>query len=269
MIGLAAYSAAEEESKAVAKKHYLIKLLGTREGWPEEMTDDERRVMGEHYIYLKELTERGTCILAGPVFGEFGLVALEVNDEAEARAIMDREPSVVQGVHTYEITEMVASLVTNPFQRHVGRSDRVLVHEVEVNAPVDRVWHAWTTNDGAKAFFSPNVNIDLRVGGPYEIYFDMTQEPGMRGAEGCHVLSFLPKRMLSFEWNAPPAIPALREADVKTVCVVEFDSLDENTTKITHSQLGFGEGEDWDAYWDYFDKAWGYVLENCRKSFEE
>lgn len=94
-------------------KHFLVRLAGTRPGWPEAMTEAEQAVMASHFVYLRTLTWQGKCLLAGPVFGAggFGLVVLQTADEAEARAIMDAEPSVTGGVHTYTLNPMVASLM--------------------------------------------------------------------------------------------------------------------------------------------------------------
>ncbi|MBU0983389.1 MAG: SRPBCC domain-containing protein [candidate division Zixibacteria bacterium] len=146
-------------------------------------------------------------------------------------------------------------------------TDRSLINEVTVDASLDDVWAAWTTTEGAQKFFSPNVDIDLRIGGRYEIYFDMDAAPGSRGSEGCRVLSYLPMQMLSYEWNAPPSIPSLRDADKKTWVVMQFEVVGETQTRIRHTLLGIGEGEDWDRYYEYFERAWPYVLANCRKRF--
>src|SRR5262245_43678113 len=67
--------------------------------------------------------------------------------------------------------------------------DRKLHKVVVVNASLDDVWAAWTTNEGAQTFFSARTNIDPSLGGHYEIYFAPDQPYGKRGAEGCRVQS--------------------------------------------------------------------------------
>jgi uncharacterized protein YciI len=94
------------------KQHYFVRLLGTRAGWPDNMTADEERIMGEHFVYLKNLVAAKKVVMAGPVMNPtFGLIVLQVESEAEAREIMAREPSVTQGVHTYEMQPLVLSLL--------------------------------------------------------------------------------------------------------------------------------------------------------------
>jgi len=150
---------------------------------------------------------------------------------------------------------------------HSSPAERVLRKEVNVSASLADVWRAWTTSEGAATFFAPEAKIELAVGGAYEIYFKPDQPDGSRGTEGCRVLSYLPMRMLSFEWNAPPSIPRLRQAGAKTHVVLEFEELPAGQVQVTMSQLGFGQGEDWDKYYDYFDRAWPWVLGELQKRF--
>lgn len=260
---------AETPAAPPAPQFYLVELHGTRAGWPDNMTADEERVLGEHYVYLKNLTAQGIVRLAGPVWGKFGLIILKVYSEAEARDIMDKEPSVVQKVHTYELAPMVASLMADftPRSRYPEViTDRVMHKEVTVKASLDDIWRAWTTNEGANEFFSPYTKIDCRTGGPYEIYFDNTSPIGQRGGEGNKVLSFLPKSMLSFEWNAPPKFGPLR--DIRTRVVLHFEPVGADSVKVQFHHLGWGADPGWNEIYDYFDKAWDFVLGNLKKRFE-
>jgi uncharacterized protein YndB with AHSA1/START domain len=65
-------------------------------------------------------------------------------------------------------------------------------------------WSKWTTHEGLKTFFGRDNKIELEIGGNFEIYFLMDNPVGLRGSETCKILSFLPREMLSFSWNAPP-----------------------------------------------------------------
>jgi Activator of Hsp90 ATPase homolog 1-like protein len=45
-----------------------------------------------------------------------------------------------------------------------GASNRVLTTEFEVNAPIEKVWAAWTTPEGIKTFYAPDCKVDLQRG---------------------------------------------------------------------------------------------------------
>ena len=89
--------------------------------------------------------------------------------------------------------------------------ERVIRAETIVHASQDEVWDAWTTEKGIKSFLAPECNIELRVSGPYEIFFDPEAEFGRRGGEGVRILALEPKKMLSITWNAPPHLSEVRE----------------------------------------------------------
>jgi uncharacterized protein YndB with AHSA1/START domain/uncharacterized protein YciI len=144
---------------------------------------------------------------------------------------------------------------------------QVLEKEVVVDAPVADVWRIWTTTEGIKSTFVSQARIELHVGGAYEWYFIPDAPEGVRGTEGCKILSYLPMKMLSFSWNAPPSLPALRDSGAKTHVILEFEELNAGRTKVKMSQLGFGKGEAWDRYYAYFDRAWGNVLNELAKKF--
>jgi uncharacterized protein YndB with AHSA1/START domain/uncharacterized protein YciI len=141
----------------------------------------------------------------------------------------------------------------------------MLRKEVTVTASAHEVWRAWTTAEGAKTFFAPEAHIELRVGGPYELYFAPSAPEGQRGSEGCRVLSFLPGEMLSFSWSAPPTFPEIRKE--RTCVVVRFEDLGDGRVRVRLCHHGWGAGEQWDQVYAYFDRAWAYVLGNLEKRF--
>jgi len=136
--------------------------------------------------------------------------------------------------------------------------ERAVTAEVTVNAAVAEVWKAWTTGEGIKSFFAPGCKIELRVFGAFEIYFNPDGPPGQRGAEGNMILAIQPHKMLSFTWDAPPTLSNVRQQ--RTSVVLRFNDLGNNQTKVTLTQIGFGEGEEWDKAFEYFSHAWQEVV---------
>jgi len=138
---------------------------------------------------------------------------------------------------------------------------------VVVQASVDDAWQAWTTMEGVTAFFAPQASVELAVGGDFEMYFDPKMPEGKRGSEGCKILSFVPGEMLSFTWNAPPHMPAVRLE--RTWVVLYFQPLEEKKTRISLVHLGWQVGEEWQKALQYFDKAWEVVLGRLQYRFEK
>ncbi|GAB4318610.1 MAG: hypothetical protein Kow0074_07900 [Candidatus Zixiibacteriota bacterium] len=250
-----------------APVHFIAHLKGTRASWPDDMTQSEDSVMTEHFVYLQSLMYDRKVLLAGPSMGlRAGIVVLQVSDEGEARAIMDKDPSVVAGLHTYELYDFRASLLYGRDRLASEETDRQLRKHAVVEAPRQAVWDAWTRPEVLTTWFAPYANIELRVGGRYEILFGPPDAPlDTRGAEGCRVLSYLPLEMLSFSWNAPPSLPEARK--YRSRVVLQFADAPGGGTEVTLTQLGFGPEPMWDEVYQYFDWAWGAVLTNLQKHF--
>jgi uncharacterized protein YndB with AHSA1/START domain len=148
-----------------------------------------------------------------------------------------------------------------------GAVERALDKQVDVPAPLDAVWRAWTTREGITSFFAPDAVIEPRVGGAFRIHFDPGAPPGAKGADDMRFMAVQPQRMISFDWNAPPSLPEARAQ--RTFVVVRFEPLDDKTTRVTLHHTGWGSGGEWDKAYGYFDRAWGGVLGSLKLRFEK
>jgi uncharacterized protein YndB with AHSA1/START domain len=142
---------------------------------------------------------------------------------------------------------------------------RILHKETTVASALDRVWWAWATSDGLTSWWAKSAWIELRIGGPYELCFRPDLPRGQQGSEDCRILSYLPKEMLCFSWNFPPAFPTIRHEH--TWIVLRFQREGPKTTRVIMDQVGWKDGPVWEAGWDYFDNAWASVLKLFKSRF--
>jgi len=158
-------------------------------------------------------------------------------------------------------------LLCVPIEMGFGAPEKAIDREVIVKAPVDKVWQAWTTTEGIKTFFAPDGHVELRVDGPFEIFFNPYAPAGEKGADGMRIIGFQENRMLSFTWNAPPHLPEARKQ--RSVVIVRFESAGEGQTRVSLHHVGWGEGGEWDKAFAYFSTAWPHVLQNLQESFSK
>jgi len=88
---------------------FLVILRPTRDELPFDPTEDEARIVREHYAYLVQLRDAGKLVVAGPSIKHgdtFGIGVLDVDDKEEAEAIVAADPAVVTGTMTAEIRPM-------------------------------------------------------------------------------------------------------------------------------------------------------------------
>ena len=85
---------------------WLVVLRAVRDELPFEPTDEEARIVGEHYAYLQSLRSEGRLVLAGPSAlpaDTFGLGIFDQDDRAEVEAIVALDPAVRSGIMTAEV----------------------------------------------------------------------------------------------------------------------------------------------------------------------
>ena len=133
--------------------------------------------------------------------------------------------------------------------------------------PAARFGEIDTSKFDASGRVERSANIDFRIGGEFELWFAPDAPEGSRGSEDCRFLSYLPDRMLSFTWNAPPSIPDVRER--RAWVVVEFEPLSDTMSRVRLAHTGFGEGEAWDKTHAYFEQAWPGLLGAMQAGFAE
>ena len=155
-----------------------------------------------------------------------------------------------------------AALATSP----AHAVERSIDKEIVVAAPIQAVWQSWTTKAGIESFFAPEAEIDAKVGGAFHIHINPFGEPGMKGADDMRFMALQAPTMLSFDWNAPPSLPAIRTQ--RTFVVVRLADVDGKSTRVSLHHTGWGTGGDWDKTFAYFDRAWSNVLASLKKRHE-
>ncbi|UCG90256.1 MAG: hypothetical protein JSU57_00590 [Candidatus Heimdallarchaeota archaeon] len=77
---------------------YMV-IIKSRPNFPNTMTEEEKKIMGEHFEYLKLLLEQEKLIMAGPTLDDSGgYIILNTTSEDTARDIMSKDPSVSSGI---------------------------------------------------------------------------------------------------------------------------------------------------------------------------
>ena len=89
---------------------FLFKLIPPRTDFAQTMTADEQQAMAEHMEYWQQLLKDGRVVVYGPVAdpeGVWGMGVLRAADRGEVLAIGERDPSVLAGVNTFEVFEIM------------------------------------------------------------------------------------------------------------------------------------------------------------------
>jgi uncharacterized protein YciI len=95
--------------------YFFYKLISPRPTFPDDMTEDEGAVMQQHFGYWTEHLEAGRVVVYGPVADPretFGMAVLAVEDEAEARRLVEGDPAIAADAgFGFEVHPMPSTIV--------------------------------------------------------------------------------------------------------------------------------------------------------------
>ena len=142
------------------------------------------------------------------------------------------------------IAALVAATVTPPAQ--ASPEIQVVEHSVVIDAPIEAIWHAISTEEGLSEWIAPEARVELEIGGDYELYFWPENAVGDRGIEGTKVLSFVPNRLLSY-WGSSP--PKFEKVHSQNVAWVTYSLRELETGEVEVRQYGCWPrfGETWEV----------------------
>ena len=87
-------------------------------------TENEKRIVSDHFSYLEELKEKGALVMAGRTLNtdnsSFGIVVFRANSDEEARMMMKADPAVQNMVFRAELYPYRIALLD---EQNAGRSD--------------------------------------------------------------------------------------------------------------------------------------------------
>jgi uncharacterized protein len=92
-------------------KEYLYLIHPYRHGFFDAPTPEEEAVLNEHFEYLKQATETGLVLLAGPCLDDtFGLIVFRAENDEAANTFMFNDPSIKKNVMAAELHPLRVSL---------------------------------------------------------------------------------------------------------------------------------------------------------------
>lgn len=168
------------------------------------------------------------------------------------------------------LSSMLAAVVSLAMSLPALAQTRTLQHSGVIAAPVDELWTALTTPDGIKKSWSvAQADVDFRLGGIIRTHYKADGVLGDGGTIIHTILAYEPGRMLALKTTkAPDTAPE----PVKLICregwvVIRFEPVSPTRTRYTETMMGFGQGEDFDKAYAFFDKGNAWTLKKMQEAF--
>jgi uncharacterized protein YndB with AHSA1/START domain len=141
-----------------------------------------------------------------------------------------------------------------------------LITEGIVDAPVEAVWSAWTTDEGLRSWLAPQVSIDLRIGGVLQTNYDAAGALGDTQTIANTILSFEPRRMLSIKVTKTPRDFPFPNAVKEMWTVMYFEPDGDAQTRIRVVSLGFTPDEESQRMRAFFERGNADTLEQLKRA---
>jgi uncharacterized protein len=77
--------------------HFFLKLIAPRPSFANDMNEQEKTLMQQHFIYWKQRQDAGEVLVFGPVIdpkGPYGMGIVSAADETVARAFAAADPAM-------------------------------------------------------------------------------------------------------------------------------------------------------------------------------
>jgi len=160
-----------------------------------------------------------------------------------------------------------------PIQHRVevnAAGERMLIEEVIVEAPIAKVWWAYTTGPGMQAWAAPLAEVDLRAGGTIRTNYTPDGELGGPGTNTLHIVNWVPERVLTLRAELSDNWPELMQRDAGNLMnVVLFEELGPHRTRIESYGVGYGDDAAYDELLGFFAQANRGLYGELKRVLEE
>jgi uncharacterized protein YndB with AHSA1/START domain len=133
---------------------------------------------------------------------------------------------------------------------------RDIEFELTFGSSVEEIWNLWTDSRKLEQWLTTEANVDSRVGGTYELFWDPTNHND-NSTLGCKVTALISYKLLAFQWRGPvPFADLMNVAPFPTWAYVSFEAVGVNQTVLHFRHSGWGEGERWKSAREWQKNAW-------------
>jgi uncharacterized protein YndB with AHSA1/START domain len=145
---------------------------------------------------------------------------------------------------------------------------RVQQLETVIDAPVAKVWAAFTTDEGFKTWGAPVVHITPGHDGMLEASYLPTSKIGDQENIRNRIVVYFPEHLLVIHnEHAPKGGPFKQQVIDKIRTIFEFQDIGGGKTRLIESGVGYGEGADFDSMYAHFRAGNAEELDLLAKSF--
>ena len=132
---------------------------------------------------------------------------------------------------------------------------------------MDSVWDAWTKEDLITEWFPPEANIEVKLGGSFELFFD-PKNHNHQSTIGCVFTKVEPKKCINFTWKGPDQFADFMNVSSSLTSVMVTFSEDGDNIVVKLEHKGWGESDRWLEARNWHQNQWEILLHELKSLLE-
>lgn len=171
---------------------------------------------------------------------------------------------------TQPVDSTATPLTAKPVSEVIGTAagELVLIQKIRLEAPVEAVWAAYTTEAGYTAWAAPKAEIDLAVGGTIRVAY--TGDVGGPNTTTLNIESYVPNRLITLRTDVTANWPEILLKDAERLSnVVLFTADGKEATSIESYGIGYTQSPELQQMMKFFISANEGLLNNLRSYLED
>lgn len=132
----------------------------------------------------------------------------------------------------------------------------ILQQTFNVNATLDKVWNAYTTEKGWESWATSIAEIDFKKGGVIKTNYNKEGKIGDDTTITLHILDYAPKQMLKLQAELTDNFPEFMKEDEKELYnLIVFEEISPKETKVISYGIGYKNNEKYKSLMEFFIKG--------------
>ncbi len=161
-----------------------------------------------------------------------------------------------------------AQVVNSSYVTQYG--EKVLQFSVIIPVDKTEAWKLFTTEAGLKTWIAPVAAINMKTGGQIRTNYDKTKTADDSSSIHLGIINYLEYDLMTIKVNLNNGFAAnVKENDQNLQEIIQFTDAGNGKTKLVSSMVGWGQGEEWNKAYAFFEKGNDWTYKEILKLFEK
>ncbi|MBD8497000.1 SRPBCC family protein [Paenibacillus arenosi] len=140
-----------------------------------------------------------------------------------------------------------------------------ITQQLVIQREQEQIWQAWLEADHLVKWFSPEAEIEAKVGGKFELYFNPSNKNKM-STKGCKIAQLEPFESFTFQWKGPdPFAEVMNQEERLTEVKVTLQPVANGTNVIVvHTGWYNHETKETQQAIEWHKEAWANMLASLK-----